>query len=195
MPIQRPPDGPIYWHHKGSLGSQICHILYDVDQLCRRIGLGDDPIESRLGQSLSVAGICILCRGDDLDGLKVRAVPDVLAHGDGLVFAEAEIEHYHVRPELLGDHTGGEQFHVKRQGDTIQTELLGSENPLKTDGSILKIPFSVTIKNTETAIIKINGNKHTLTRGISTGWINVKFNAAVGIKVHGICKFLLINAT
>ena len=102
--------------------------------------------------------------------------------------------YYSTKSTDNGEHTGGEQFHVKREGDTIQTELLGSENPLKTDGSVLKIPFSVTIKDTDTAIIKINGDKHTLTRGISTGWITVKFNAAAGIKVNGICKFLLINA-
>ncbi len=100
---------------------------------------------------------------------------------------------YSTKSDGSGEHTGGEQFCVTRNGDTINSELLGPVNPLKKDADTLKIPFTVTIKDAQNAIIKINGDKHILKKDTYTDWINVKFKAAPGIKVHGICKFLLIS--
>jgi predicted AlkP superfamily phosphohydrolase/phosphomutase len=92
-----------------------------------------------------------------------------------------------------GEHTGGEYYNVTQNGNTIATELVGSENPLRKDKSILKCPFVVTIKDETSAYIKINGRIHTLRKNVYTEWIKVEFKAAPCIKVHGICKFLLIS--
>ncbi|MHC4187714.1 MAG: alkaline phosphatase family protein, partial [Planctomycetota bacterium] len=92
-----------------------------------------------------------------------------------------------------GEQTGGENFIVNRVGDTINTELYGSENPLRKDKSILKLPFTVTLKDGSSADIQINGQTYSLEKGVYTDWIKVEFKAAPTIKVSGICKFLLIN--
>jgi predicted AlkP superfamily phosphohydrolase/phosphomutase len=94
-----------------------------------------------------------------------------------------------------GEHTGGERFRVIREGKKIKTELIGSENPLRKDGSNLTCPFVVTIKDESSAEIKINGDTFVLKKDEYTEWIKVDFKAAPGITVHGICKFLLLSAT
>jgi hypothetical protein len=100
---------------------------------------------------------------------------------------------YTTRTNNDGEHTGGENFYVQRDGDTIKAELIGSANPLRKDNSVLKIPFVVTIKDESSADIKINGASYRLKKDEYTEWIKVEFKAAPGVKVRGICKFLLQN--
>lgn len=91
------------------------------------------------------------------------------------------------------EHTGGENFVVQRQNGKIDSELIGSENPFRKDNSVLKVPFSVAIKDENTAEIKINGSIYTLNKGVYSEWIKVAFKAGAGIKIGGICKFLLLG--
>ncbi len=93
------------------------------------------------------------------------------------------------------EHTGGENFHVTRNSNTIKSELIGPENSLLNDASVMKCPFVVTIKDDITANIKINGTTYTLKKNEYSEWIKVYFKAAPFIKVHGICKFLLLETT
>ncbi len=92
------------------------------------------------------------------------------------------------------EHTGGENYYVKKEGNVVKAELNGCASPFRTDGGFLKCRFAVTIKDANTAQIKINGDKYTLKKDVYTDWIKVDFKAGLGIKVHGICKFLLLNA-
>ncbi|RKY11938.1 MAG: nucleotide pyrophosphatase [Planctomycetota bacterium] len=91
------------------------------------------------------------------------------------------------------EHTGGENYYVKRQGNTVKSELIGCASPFSKNGDFLKCPFVVTIKDADRAALKISGDKYTLTKGVYTDWIKVDFKAGFGIKVHGICKFLLLG--
>ena len=102
---------------------------------------------------------------------------------------------YTTEPQSNVAHTGGENFYLTRKGNVIQTELVGSENPFRKDNSILRCPFVVTIKDESSADIKINGNSYQLKKDVYTEWIKVEFKAAPGIKVRGICKFLLLSTT
>jgi predicted AlkP superfamily phosphohydrolase/phosphomutase len=102
---------------------------------------------------------------------------------------------YTSRAEGNGEHTGGENYRVTREGNTIKAELIGPENPFRKDNMVLKIPFVVTIRDKEAADIKINGTSYRLKKDVYTEWIKVDFKAAPGIKVHGICKFLLLNTS
>ena len=89
------------------------------------------------------------------------------------------------------DHTGGERYRVSRVGNTITTELLGPENPLHKDRPILKCPFVVTIDGEESGKIRLNGSTYKLKKDVYTDWLRVSFKAGAGVKVQGICKFLL----
>ena len=42
-------------------------------------------------------------------------------------------------------------------------------------------------------ILKIDGAKHELQQGQYTEWVRVGFRVAPGVKVHGVCKFLLLE--
>ncbi|MHC5061214.1 MAG: alkaline phosphatase family protein [Planctomycetota bacterium] len=91
------------------------------------------------------------------------------------------------------EHTGGENYYVKKEGNVIRADLIGCNSPFRADGGLLKAPFTVTINDTDSAQIKINGDKYTLKKHVYTDWIKVDFKAGMGIKVHGICRFMLLN--
>ncbi|MDA3896800.1 MAG: alkaline phosphatase family protein [Desulfobacteraceae bacterium] len=92
------------------------------------------------------------------------------------------------------ERTGGEIHPVKKNGDTITGELTGPENPFRTDRKILKVPFTICLVDDVSVDLKIDGVSYRLKKKSYTEWIKVGFKAAPGIKVSGICKFLLINA-
>ena len=91
------------------------------------------------------------------------------------------------------EHIGGENFYVSKNGDSIDAELNGPPNPFKKDESILKCSFVISIKSDSSAELKINSSTYPLHKNEYTDWIKVEFKAGAGIKVAGICKFLLIN--
>jgi predicted AlkP superfamily phosphohydrolase/phosphomutase len=91
--------------------------------------------------------------------------------------------------------TSGQSINVVRTKDTVKAELTGMENPLRKDAVILKCPFVVTIRDEDTARLCVGGSDYTLKRGVYTEWVKVRFKAAPGMKVHGICRFLLLSTT
>jgi predicted AlkP superfamily phosphohydrolase/phosphomutase len=95
-----------------------------------------------------------------------------------------------------GEHTGGERYHVSREGNRIKSYLVGPENPFRKDSSILKCPFVITINDeTSEADITVNGQRYKLKQNIYSDWVRIDFKAAPGVKVTGICKFLLLRTT
>ena len=124
-------------------------------------------------------------RGVQLSGM---CVPDLRG-------TQGTFSYYTTRTDGNGEHTGGERYLVKRENDTIMGELVGPENPVRKDNKVLKCPFVVSIEDDGEANIKVNGQIHGLKKGVYTEWVKVEFKAALGIKVHGICKFLLLNTT
>ena len=55
----------------------------------------------------------------------------------------------------------------------------------------MKLPFAVKIRDADAADLSIGGGVHRLRKGVYSPWIPVAFRAAPGIKVHGVCRFLL----
>ncbi len=102
--------------------------------------------------------------------------------------------YYSSKDNTNGEHTGGEQFRVEVKDNIVESELIGSVNPLRRDGAVLKCPFKVKIKKGQSAKLYLNGDSYDLQKGHYTDWITVSFKAAPGMKVSGICKFLLIDA-
>ncbi|MBW1913680.1 MAG: alkaline phosphatase family protein [Deltaproteobacteria bacterium] len=92
-----------------------------------------------------------------------------------------------------GEHTGGENVIVKREGNIVNTALVGCPNPFRQDGASMECPFIVTIKDKDNATMKIGKDTYELKTGEYTDWVKVDFKAAPTIKVHGICKFMLIS--
>ncbi len=102
---------------------------------------------------------------------------------------------YTSRSDDSGEHIAGESFHVSKNNDSIKAELVGPQNPFRKDNSILKCPFVVTIEDKNTVKLTISGNTYTVTKNTYTEWIKIGFKAGPGVKVYGICKFLLLSTT
>jgi predicted AlkP superfamily phosphohydrolase/phosphomutase len=100
--------------------------------------------------------------------------------------------YYTTRPHREGERIGGEVHRVTRTGNTIRAELVGPDNPLRTDRRILKTPFVVTLKG-EGAILKIGSARHVLPKNEYTEWVRVYFRIAPGFNISGLCKFLLLE--
>jgi predicted AlkP superfamily phosphohydrolase/phosphomutase len=125
---------------------------------------------------------------EKLRGIQLSAmcVPDLRG-------TQGMFSHYTTRPQRAGEKTGGEVHVVVRNGNTIRADLIGPENPLRVDREILKVPFVVTIKDRQTAVLKIAGIKHVLKKDVYSDWIQVGFRIAPGLKVYGVCKFVLLS--
>ncbi len=101
---------------------------------------------------------------------------------------------YSTRPGRGPEQTGGETHRVTRRGKTVEAELVGPANPFRKDGTALKRPFAITIQDEVSAGLRIEGLEHRLQKGVYSQWIRVAFRAAPGVKVHGVCKFLLLES-
>jgi hypothetical protein len=102
--------------------------------------------------------------------------------------------YYTTKPERKGERIGGEVHRVVRDGDVIRADLVGPENPYLTERRVLQTPFVVTIKSSERAHFRIDGAKHELRKNEYTEWIRIPFRVAPGVTIHGLCKFLLLEA-
>lgn len=118
--------------------------------------------------------------------LSAMCVPDI--RGTQGTFAL-----FSTKPHENGKKTGGEVACVSRIGNQINAELLGPDHPLNNKLGPLKIPFSVTFKDDEQAVLKINGSTLDLRVGQYTGWVQVKYRVMPGMTVSGICRFLLLS--
>ena len=118
--------------------------------------------------------------------LSAMCVPDLRG-------SQGTFSYYTTRKSEDVPYTGGEQIYVERHGQTVQSHLIGPANSMRADNAVMKTPFTVTMNGPDKATLALNGDQHTLTKGKYTPWIKFHFKAAPGIKVNGICQFLLLN--
>ncbi len=126
---------------------------------------------------------------EKLHGVQLSAmcVPDLRG-------TQGTFSQYTTRAPDADEKTGGEVLHVKRQGKSIDCDLLGPPHPKQPDAGPLKLPFTVTIEGSDRATLKINGNTHLLQVGTYTGWVHVTFRVGIRTKISGVCRFLLLSA-
>ncbi len=91
----------------------------------------------------------------------------------------------------VGKHTGGVRVLVEKNGNIVKSHIKGPENSLLKEGGEMRIPFTVEIINDNEATLKLPDETIKLKKGEYTGWTPVVFSAGLGIKVQGICRFLL----
>lgn len=119
--------------------------------------------------------------------LSAMCVPDLRG-------SQGTFSYYTTRKRDEVPYTGGEQIYVERNGNTIKSELIGPPNSMVTGTPTMTTPFTVSLNGNDSAKLEIGGEKYTLKKGEYTPWVKFKFKAAPGIKVNGICQFLLLNA-
>jgi predicted AlkP superfamily phosphohydrolase/phosphomutase len=144
---------------------------------------------SRHGITNCILRVPISFPPEKLRGVQLSAmcVPDLRG-------TQGMFSHYTTKVRVDGEKTGGEVHLVTRAKNKVQAELIGPEHPLRNTPTPLRTKFEVTLNGAPHATLKINGAKHRLKLGEYTDWIRVRFRVAPGIRVQGICKFLLLSA-
>jgi len=117
--------------------------------------------------------------------LSAMCVPDLRG-------TQGTFSFYTTRAEGEGEHIGGEQLRVKREGNIIRSHLVGPENTVEPGSGAMRCPFAIEIKGANRAELSICGKTIPLIKDEYTAWIPVEFSAGLGIKIKGICEFLLI---
>jgi predicted AlkP superfamily phosphohydrolase/phosphomutase len=101
---------------------------------------------------------------------------------------------YTTKAEGDVEHISGQQFQLQMKNGSLKGQFIGPPNPFLKDNDIMNCPFEVTTDHSaDEAVIKFNGQRHKLKKGTYTDWLPVEFKAAFGIKVHGICRILLLR--
>ncbi len=117
--------------------------------------------------------------------LSAMCVPDLKG-------TQGSFTHYTTRDRSEEIYTGGAEIKVERNGDVIRSTIGGPENSLLKEPSEMKIPFELDMGAGDgEAELRIDGERFLLRKGEYSDWIRLKFKAAPGVKVHGICRFLL----
>lgn len=116
--------------------------------------------------------------------LSAMCVPDLRG-------SQGTFSYYTTRSADEEEHIGGEQIRVRREGSVIRSHLVGPHGGAEGNGGAMKCPFELRVVNGEAAELRVCGQLLTLRRGEYTPWVRVWFKAGAGVKVRGICEFLL----
>ncbi len=146
--------------------------------------LGDHGIFS------SVIRVPITFPAEKFYGLQLSAmcVPDLRG-------TQGMFSYYTTEPGGNGRSTAGENFQVRRNGDTIAGELVGPGDPMLKAGTPLTCPFVVSLNGPGGAALRIDGKAVGLKLGEYSDWTRVLFKASLGVRIAGICRFLLKSTT
>lgn len=95
-----------------------------------------------------------------------------------------------------GDGEGsGEVVRVRRSGNRMEGELTGPPNPLVAGCPPVRIGFRLELEaDGEGARLGIDGRRVSLVRGVYSEFVTVRFRLAPGVRVSGVCRFLLRRA-
>jgi predicted AlkP superfamily phosphohydrolase/phosphomutase len=125
---------------------------------------------------------------EKLHGVQLSAmcVPDIRGtQGEFTRFTTKKLEE--------GKIYGGAVVSVVQNGRTVSSELSGPPHPSHPEKGPLRIPFQVTIKAQDLAILKIGSETRKLCVGEYSDWVQVTFRGGFSVSVSGVCKFLLLS--
>ena len=137
---------------------------------------------------------------DRFKGAQISAmcVPDLLGtQGTFIFFTTREggddIKEGGVRVHLNGGSPrSGGAHRAGSRADHFDTFLEGPENDLVEGNPPMKIPMTIDVdRNANVVRVNLGGDKHTLEPGKLSGWIDIAFKAAPGLKIRGICRLLV----
>ncbi|MDJ0852914.1 MAG: alkaline phosphatase family protein [Myxococcota bacterium] len=94
-------------------------------------------------------------------------------------------------------YTGGEQTVLRRRGSSIRSRIVGPDHALLKAGGRMTLPFTLTIAADEKAArLEIDGvEPFDLRLEEYSDWVELCFDAGLGVKVRGIAKFYLVSTS
>jgi predicted AlkP superfamily phosphohydrolase/phosphomutase len=117
--------------------------------------------------------------------LSAMCVPDLRG-------TQGSFTHYTTRNRDDDIYTGGSEVRFERNGDTISSIISGPENSLLKEPSEMTVPFDLDLSGGNgNCKFTVGGETLNLSVGEYSDWIRLEFKAAPGVKVYGICRFLL----
>jgi predicted AlkP superfamily phosphohydrolase/phosphomutase len=109
---------------------------------------------------------------------------------------QGTFSHYTTRTGAAESKEGGLPVAVTREGNLIRTVLHGPSDGFRTRGGYLTTPLLLRVDDAANRVhVEVSGERLTLEPRRYSPWIPVRFSAAPGFKVHGICRFYLNQAT
>jgi predicted AlkP superfamily phosphohydrolase/phosphomutase len=120
-------------------------------------------------------------RGRLLSGM---CVPDLLGTQGTFSFFTSE-------PAENLDTIGGAVFQLSQYNGRLHGQLIGPPNPVSQTKQDMKLPFDVQLTDDKQAILSIAEHTLKLVPGEYSSWTKLTFKAGLGIKVHGIVRFLI----
>ncbi|MBN2301035.1 MAG: alkaline phosphatase family protein, partial [Lentisphaerae bacterium] len=126
---------------------------------------------------------------EKIQGLQLSAmcVPDLLGtQGTYSYYCSGEVDNE--------AHPNGIAIRVNVEAGKISTYLQGPSNSFVRDNAPVTVPFVIKLKGESKAQLKIDGHNIILRKNQYSEWVNVRFKLAPGVKIHGICRFLLLSA-
>ena len=116
-------------------------------------------------------------------GIRVRLVS---SNGDGLKGRGSGAEN------VPGADQAGSAAGNGKCPDRFETVLEGPENDMLEGGPKMEIPLTIDVdRDNNRAHVKLGGDTHVLVPGELTGWVDLAFKAAPGMKIRGIARLLV----
>ncbi len=93
--------------------------------------------------------------------------------------------------------TSGMRLPLEVGGGEAAGVISGPENSLVEGGSEMEVPFRIRLAGPGggNAELRIGSKRFPLESGVYTPWITVTFRPGLGMKVRGICRFLLLETS
>jgi predicted AlkP superfamily phosphohydrolase/phosphomutase len=117
--------------------------------------------------------------------LSAMAAPDLLG-------TQGTFTLFTTRPSAAGFKEGGRRVVVTRTGNRIETAIEGPPNAFVDGDPPLRLPLEISLNGQATPVeARIGGTPLRLVRGQLSDWVTLPFQAAPGLRVHGICRLLV----
>jgi predicted AlkP superfamily phosphohydrolase/phosphomutase len=117
--------------------------------------------------------------------LSAMSVPDLLG-------SQGTFSLFTTRESGNGFKEGGRRVVVERQDDRIATTIEGPENELVEGKPPLRLPLHIEVDRASgTAHVRLDGTSLALRQGQLSEWVSLRFRAAPGVTVRGICRMMV----
>ena len=119
--------------------------------------------------------------------LSAMCIPDLKG-------SQGTFSFYSTDSRRVGKYTAGILIPIVINEDKIKTFITGPANSLTRKSEELKLPLTVTFnRKKEEALFQVSGQRFTLSPGQYSDWVRLIFKPGLGLKVRGICRFLIIQ--